>query len=42
MGDSKPRVLVVDDEPAVRRFLRAVLQAHGYDTGEASTGTDDI
>jgi two-component system KDP operon response regulator KdpE len=33
-----PRVLVVDDEPAIRRFLRTSLRAEGYDIVEAETG----
>jgi len=32
-----PVVLVVEDEPPVRRFLRAALQSHGYRLVEAST-----
>jgi two-component system KDP operon response regulator KdpE len=32
------RVLVVDDEPAIRRFLRTSLRAEGYDVVEAETG----
>ncbi len=32
------RVLVVDDEPAIRRFLHASLSAHGYDVFEAADG----
>lgn len=39
---SKIRVLVIDDEPAVRRFLRTSLGAHGYDVIEAATGEDGI
>jgi two-component system KDP operon response regulator KdpE len=31
------RVLVVDDEPAIRRFLRASLSAQGYQVIEAQT-----
>ena len=30
-----PRVLVVDDEPQIRRFLRTGLPPHGYDCVEA-------
>jgi len=30
-----PRVLIVDDEPQIRRFLRASLPPHGYDCVEA-------
>jgi two-component system KDP operon response regulator KdpE len=32
------KVLVVDDEPAIRRFLRTSLTAHGYQVSEAETG----
>jgi two-component system KDP operon response regulator KdpE len=32
------RILVVDDEPAIRRFLRASLSAQGYQVIEAQTG----
>ena len=30
-----PRVLIVDDEPQIRRFLRTSLPPHGYDCVEA-------
>jgi len=33
-----PRILVVDDEPQIRRFLRATLEVHGYEVGLAETG----
>ena len=32
------RVLVVDDEPQIRRALRLVLRANGYDVEEVGTG----
>jgi two-component system KDP operon response regulator KdpE len=32
------KILVVDDEPAIRRFLRTSLSAHGYQLREAETG----
>jgi two-component system KDP operon response regulator KdpE len=32
------RVLVVDDEPAIRRFLRTSLRAEGYEVLEQETG----
>ncbi|MBP2306604.1 response regulator [Azospirillum melinis] len=39
-SDSIPlRVLVVDDEPPIRRFLRTSLTAQGYDIVEAEDGT---
>jgi two-component system KDP operon response regulator KdpE len=37
-----PLVLVVEDEPQVRRFLRTSLQAHGYRLLEAVTGAEGI
>lgn len=42
MAATGPRVLVVDDEPQIRRFLRASLQAHDYDVIEAETGKEGI
>lgn len=39
-SDSIPlRVLVVDDEPPIRRFLRTSLAAQGYDIIEAEDGS---
>jgi len=38
MTDSEVRILVVDDDRAIRRFLRASLTAHGYAVFEAETG----
>jgi two-component system KDP operon response regulator KdpE len=35
---ASPRVLVVDDEPQLRRALRLVLRANGYDVTEVATG----
>ena len=37
-----PKVLIVDDEPQIRRFLRASLQAHDYEVVEAETGKEGI
>jgi two-component system KDP operon response regulator KdpE len=34
-GAAPTRVLVVDDEPAIRRFLRTSLSAQGFDVTEA-------
>lgn len=42
MGSDGPRVLVVDDERGIRRFLRASLNAHGYQVLEAATGQQGI
>ncbi len=42
MSDEGLRVLVVDDEPSIRRFLRASLVAHGYQVFEAATGEEAL
>lgn len=36
------RILVVDDEPQIRKFLRISLKAAGYDVVEASYGEEGI
>src|SRR5687768_1994436 len=36
------RVLVVDDEPAIRRAVSAALQARGYKVSTASTGREAL
>jgi len=36
------RVLVVDDEPAIRRYLRISLTVHGHTVFEAATGQDAV
>lgn len=33
-----PKILIVDDEPSVRRFLRGCLNVAGYETSEAGNG----
>ncbi|HLW61438.1 MAG TPA: response regulator [bacterium] len=38
MSESGLRVLVVDDEQAIRRFLRVSLTAHGHNVFEAENG----
>lgn len=42
MGTDGPRVLVIDDERAIRRFLRASLGAHGYHVFEAATAQQGL
>jgi two-component system, OmpR family, KDP operon response regulator KdpE len=39
-GAAPARILVVDDEPAILRFLRAGLSSQGYVVLEAQTGQD--
>ena len=38
MSAAPRRVLVIDDEPPIRKLLRVGLSAHGYQTVEASSG----
>ncbi len=35
--DPRPTILVIEDEPEIRRFLRASLEAEGYRVAESST-----
>jgi two-component system, OmpR family, KDP operon response regulator KdpE len=42
VSDKPLRILVVDDEPQIRRFLRTSLGAHGYHIIEASCGKDAV
>ena len=39
---SGPRVLVIDDEAQIRRFLRISLEANGYEVHEVANGLDGI
>ena len=39
---SRPRVLVVDDEPNIRRALRVWLADHGYDVRLAASGEEAL
>jgi two-component system, OmpR family, KDP operon response regulator KdpE len=37
-----PTILVIEDESAIRRFLRAALSAHGYHVLEATSGHEGL
>ncbi len=37
-----PRILIVDDEPSIRRTLQEILQYEGYHTAEAATGDEAL
>ncbi|MBR0554404.1 response regulator [Ciceribacter sp. L1K23] len=39
---NQSRILVVDDEPQIQRFLKPSLTAAGYDVIEASTGSEAL
>lgn len=36
------RILIIDDEPQIRKLLKVSLKAHGYEVEEAATGSDGI
>ena len=42
MIEAGVRILVVDDERAIRRYLRTVLSAHGYEFCEACDGGEAL
>ena len=42
MSDAGQRVLVVDDENAIRRYLRAALSAQGFTVYEAASGAEAL
>jgi two-component system KDP operon response regulator KdpE len=42
MSTAGALVLVVEDEPQMRRFIHASLSAHGYQVGEAATGAEAL
>lgn len=37
-----PRILVIDDEPQIHRFLRAALQADGFEPLRADSGAEGL
>ncbi|ATW23520.1 response regulator transcription factor [Candidatus Formimonas warabiya] len=42
MHDNKIRVLVVEDEASIRRFITLNLEMAGYEVGEAANGEDAL
>ena len=38
MGNKGPRILIIDDEQQIRRFLRVSLTSHGFDVRDVETG----
>jgi two-component system KDP operon response regulator KdpE len=39
---SGPKILIVDDEPAIHRFLKSALLVNGYEVLQAMTGHDAL
>jgi len=42
MASDSPTILIVEDEPPIRRLLRTTLGAHDYRTLEAATGAEAL
>lgn len=42
LPESGARILLIDDERAIRRLLRAALSAHGYEVLEAASGEEGL
>ncbi len=42
MTDEKAAVLLIEDEPQMRRFLKITLQGHGYRLVEAQSGQEGL
>lgn len=42
MSDKRNRVLIIDDEAPIRKFLRVSLTAHDFEVSEAATGREGI
>jgi CheY-like chemotaxis protein len=38
----KDKILVVDDEPSIRKYLQTLLEVDGYDVETVSTGKEAI
>ena len=41
-SEKRKHVLIVDDEPAVRRTVRVVLESAGYECAESENGSEAI
>lgn len=39
---STGRILVIEDDPGIRKFLRVALEAHGFEMAEVAAGRDGI
>jgi len=39
---SEGRIIIIDDQPKIRRFMRATLVAEGYEVDEAKTGEEAL
>lgn len=42
MAKTNPVIIVIEDDPSIRRFLRTGLSTHGFSVFEADTGKQGI
>ena len=42
MGEQRPKILIVDDEEGVQKFVAAMLAKAGYDSAIAASGADAL
>lgn len=42
MTEKGARILVIDDEPQIRKLLKVTLQAHRYEISDAATGEEGV
>ncbi|MDF2649381.1 MAG: response regulator [Paenibacillus sp.] len=42
MTTTGAKILIIDDEPQIRKLLRVTLTAHGFEAAEASSGQEGL
>jgi two-component system KDP operon response regulator KdpE len=42
MTQLKPKIIVIEDDPPIRRFLRTALETHGFEVVEAAIGKQGV
>jgi two-component system KDP operon response regulator KdpE len=42
MTQLKPKIIVIEDDPPIRRFLRTALETHGFEVFEVETGKQGV
>jgi two-component system KDP operon response regulator KdpE len=42
MSENRPGILIIEDDPAIRRFLRVSLSGHNYEVMDAQTGKEGL
>jgi two-component system KDP operon response regulator KdpE len=42
MTQLKPKIIVIEDDPPIRRFLRTALETHGFEVFEAAAGKQGV